>query len=135
MCHLWDFYIYKRGHAGIEGAHMDGVNAYGEENLFENEVYNFFVVRFLFLSLCIFKRVYGGIQVAHMDGVNGYGEENLFENDFLQKFCGAFLFFLYFQKGVGRHSGCSHGSCSHVGGALWRPDVVLQQQHQHCVLL
>ena len=83
MCHLWGFYIYKRGHAGIQGFnHMDSVNAYGEENLFENEVYNFFVVRFLFLFLCIFKRVYGGIQVAHMDGVNGYGEENLFENEF-----------------------------------------------------
>ena len=30
-------YIYKRVYAGIQGAHMDGVNAYGEENLFENE--------------------------------------------------------------------------------------------------
>ena len=58
MCHLWGFYIYKRGHA---------VNAYGEENLFENEFYKFFVVHFLFLSLCIYKRVYGGIQGAHME--------------------------------------------------------------------
>ena len=59
MCHLWGFYIYKRVHAGIQGApaHMDGINAYGEKNLFENEFYNFFVVRFHFFSLCIFKRV------------------------------------------------------------------------------
>ena len=67
MCHLWGFYIFKRVHAGIQVAHMDGVNAYVEENLFGNEFYNFFVVRFHFFSLCIYKRVYGGIQGAHME--------------------------------------------------------------------
>ena len=37
MCHLWGFYVYKRVHAGIQVAQMDGINAFGEENLFENE--------------------------------------------------------------------------------------------------
>ena len=37
MCHLWGFYIYKRVHAGIQVAHINGINAYGKENLFENE--------------------------------------------------------------------------------------------------
>ena len=55
MCHLWGFYIFKRVHAGIQVAHMDGVNAYVEENLFGNEFYNFFVVRFNFFSQCIYK--------------------------------------------------------------------------------
>ena len=55
MCHLWGFYIYKRVHAGIHGVHMDCINAYGKENLFENEFYNFLWCVFIF-SLSVFSK-------------------------------------------------------------------------------
>ena len=56
MCHLWGFYIYNRVHAGIPVAHMDSVNAYGEENLFENEFYKIFLWCVFIFSLSVFTK-------------------------------------------------------------------------------
>ena len=58
---IFSLSVFSKGcvHCGIQGAHMDGVNANGEENLIENEFYKIFLwCVFIFFSLYLQKGVY-----------------------------------------------------------------------------